>query len=66
MNSMEDYNIANESFALREKIYEERLVKKALRFLPPRFAYRAIAIRETKDLKRMRFEELIGLCELLK
>ena len=34
-------NIANELFALREKISEENLVKKALRFLTPRFAYKA-------------------------
>ena len=34
-------NIANELFALGEKISEEKLVKKALRSLPPRFAYKA-------------------------
>ena len=32
-------NIANESFSLREKIQEEKLLKKDLRSLPPRFAY---------------------------
>ena len=54
------YDIANESFALGEKFSEERLVKKALRSLPSRFAYKAIAIREAEDLKRMRLEELKG------
>ena len=41
-------DIANESFDLGEKVSEERLVKKALRSLPSRFAYKAIAIRRTK------------------
>ena len=35
-------------------------MKKALRSLPPRFAYKATTIREAKDLKRMRLEELVG------
>ena len=52
-------DIANESFALREKISQERIVKKALRPLPLRFAYKATAIREAKDLKMMRIEELM-------
>ena len=60
------FDIANESFALGEKISEERLFKKALRSLPSRFANNATAIREAKDLKVMRLEELIGLYELLK
>ena len=59
-------DIANESFSLGVKISKERLVKKALILLPSRFTYKAITIREAKDLKRMRLEELIGLCELLK
>ena len=45
------YNIANESFALREKISEERLVKKALRSLPPRFAIRGNNNKRDKRLK---------------
>ena len=53
-------DIANKSFALREKIPEEKLVKKALRSLLPRFAYNATTIREAKDLKKMRLEESMG------
>ena len=50
---------ANESFFLREKILKEKLVKKALRSLPPRFAFKSIAIREEKYLKMMILEELV-------
>ena len=53
-------NVDNESFALREKIPKEKLVKKALRSLSPRFAYKETTIREVKELKRMRLEELKG------
>ena len=53
-------NVDNESFALREKIPKEKLVKKALRSLSPRFANKATTIREVKELKRMRLEELKG------
>ena len=53
-------DIANESFTLREKISKERLVKKALRSLPPRFTYKATIIREAKYLKNMRLEGLMG------
>ena len=44
-------DIDNESFALGEKILEEKLVKKALRSFPPRFAYKATTVREAKDHK---------------
>ena len=53
-------DIENESFSLGEKIPEEKLVKEALRSLPPTFGYKALAKREAKDLKRMRLEELMG------
>ena len=60
MNKEETFNefnrkiceIANELFVLREKILEERLVKKELRSLAPRFAYKATTIREAKDFKK--------------
>ena len=35
-------------------------MKKALRSMPHRFAYKATVIKEAKDLKRMRLEELMG------
>ena len=38
----------NELFTFKEKILEDKLVKKAIRSLPPRFAYKAIAIRRQK------------------
>ena len=53
-------NKANESFSLEENISKGKLVKKSLRSLPPRFAYKVTTIRETKDLKMMRLEELMG------
>ena len=43
-------DITNELFSLREKILEEKLVRKTLISLPPRFAYKATTIREAKDL----------------
>ena len=45
------YDIASESFAIGENILEERFVKKILRSLLPRFAYKATIIREAKDKK---------------
>ena len=53
-------NIGNGSFALREKILEKQLMKKALRSLPHRFAYKETLVRKAKYLKRMRLEELMG------
>ena len=41
-------DIANESFALGEKISKKKIVKKSLRFLPPRTAYKATTLREPK------------------
>ena len=42
------------------KRFHNFFFEKDLRSLPPRFAYKAIAIKEAKDLKRMRLEELMG------
>ncbi|CAM8880355.1 unnamed protein product [Rhodiola kirilowii] len=53
-------DIANESFALGEPIYEERLVRKVLRSLPQQFAMKAVAIKEAQDVKTMRLDELMG------
>ena len=52
-------DIANESFSLGEEIPKERLVKKTLRSLPLRVAYKATTVREAEDLNNMRLEELI-------
>ena len=53
-------DIANEAFALGEKISEEKLVRKALRSLPQRFAYKVTAIEEAKDIQAMKLDELMG------
>ena len=53
-------DIANESFALGEKIPEAKLVSKTLRSLPQRFAYKVTAIEEAKNIETMRLDELMG------
>ena len=53
-------DIANEAFALGEKILEEKLVRKALRSLPQRFAYKVTAIEEAKDIQAMKLDELMS------
>ena len=45
-------DIANESFSLEEKILEVRLVKKALRSFPPRFAYKATTTKIAKNPRK--------------
>ena len=63
--SISDFNskicdIANEAFALGEKYSEEKLVRKTLRSLPKRFAYKVTVIEEAKDVQNMKLGELIG------
>ncbi|XP_024018585.1 uncharacterized protein LOC112090762 [Morus notabilis] len=53
-------DIANEAFALGEKYTDAKLVKKTLRSLPARFAYKVTAIEEAKNVEKMRLDELIG------
>ena len=53
-------DIANESFALGEKIPETILVRKIIRSLPDRFSSKVIAIEEAKDLDSMKVEDLMG------
>jgi len=53
-------DIANEAFALGEKYSDAKLVKKTLRSLPARFAYKVTAIEEAKNVEKMRLDELIG------
>ena len=53
-------DIANEAFGLGEKILEEKLVRKALRSLPRRFAYKVTTIEEAKDIQAMKLDELMG------
>ena len=53
-------DIANESFALSEKILETTLVRKIMRSLSNRFSSKVIAIEEAKDLDSTKVEDLMG------
>ena len=53
-------DIANESFALDERIPRSKLVWKIIRFLLDRFQSNVIAIEESKNLDIMKIDELIG------
>ena len=53
-------DIANESFALGEKIPETILVRKIVRSLHDRFSSKVIAIKEAKDLDSMKVKDLMG------
>ena len=53
-------DLANESFALDEKISETTLVRKIIRSLPDKFSSKVIAIEEAKDLDSMKVEDLMG------
>ena len=53
-------DIANEAFALGEKYSDIKLVRKTLRYLPERFAYKVAAIEEACDLNIMSLKELMG------
>ena len=53
-------DIANEFFALGEKLEESVLVRKIVRVLPDRFSTKLTAMEEAKDLNSMKVEELMG------
>ena len=53
-------DIANEAFALGEKYSDIKLVRKTLRSLPERFAYKVIAIEKARDLNTMSLKKLMG------
>lgn len=53
-------DIVNSSFNLGEKVTENRIVRKVMRFLPERFIPKVTAIKETKDLDTIKIEELVG------
>ena len=52
-------DIANETFALGEKYSDIKLVRKTLRSLSERFAYKIAAIEEARDLNTMSLKELM-------
>jgi hypothetical protein len=51
---MQIRDIANTSFALGEKMTNEKLVRKILRSLPKRFSMRVTAIEEAQDISIIR------------
>src|ERR1044072_1532401 len=53
-------DIANASFALGEKMSDEKLARKILRSLPKRFAMKVTTIEEAQDIRTMQVDELIG------
>ncbi|KAA0065623.1 gag-pol polyprotein [Cucumis melo var. makuwa] len=53
-------DIANESDALGEKMYDSKLVRKVLRSLPFKFNMKVTAIKEANDLSKMKLDELFG------
>src|ERR1044072_8702930 len=57
---MQIRDIANTSFALGEKMSNEKLVRKILRSLPKRFAMKVTAIEEAQDITVLQVDELIG------
>ncbi|CAM8999026.1 unnamed protein product [Rhodiola kirilowii] len=70
--SIAEYNtrvleLSNEASALGKPIDEERLVRKVLRSLPPRFAMKVTAIEEMHDISKLKLDELTGslrTCEI--
>ena len=54
------FDIANEYFALGEKLSDSVLVRKIFRSLPDRFQSKITAIEEVKNLDTLKVEELMG------
>ncbi|XP_012845422.1 PREDICTED: uncharacterized protein LOC105965427 [Erythranthe guttata] len=53
-------DIANEAHGLGETYPEVKLVRKVLRSMPDRFAYKVTALEEASDVDSLRLEDLIG------
>lgn len=63
--SISDFNIrlcdiSNNSFSLGEKMSEEKLVRKILRYLPQKIDMKVTTIEEAQDLSTLKVDELIG------
>ena len=58
--------IANEAFAPGEKYLDIKLVRKTLRSLLERFAYKVAAIEEVCDIPNMRLDELMDSLQTFK
>ena len=53
-------DMVNAFDSLREKISDEKLIRKIIRSLPKRFDMKITAIEEAQDISSMKVEELIG------
>ncbi|XP_057439907.1 uncharacterized protein LOC130731662 [Lotus japonicus] len=53
-------DMENSSFALGERMSEEKLLRKILRSLPKRFQMKVTAIEEAQDISSLKVDELIG------
>ncbi|GMH31502.1 hypothetical protein Nepgr_033345 [Nepenthes gracilis] len=53
-------DIVNFTFNLGERIPKNRIVRKVLRSLPERFRPKVTAIKKSKDLDKLKIEELVG------
>ncbi|TYK04258.1 gag-pol polyprotein [Cucumis melo var. makuwa] len=53
-------DIANESDAHEEKMFDSKLVRKVLRSLPSKFNMKVSTIEEANDLSNMKLDELFG------
>ncbi|KAI3458659.1 hypothetical protein Pfo_015322 [Paulownia fortunei] len=56
-------DIANKAQALGEKYSDFKLMRKALRLLPKRFAYKGTTIEEARDIENMKLDELMGFLQ---
>jgi hypothetical protein len=53
-------DLRNSMVSLGKKVSDVKLIKKILRSLPERFRIKVTTIEESKDLKSMKIEELVG------
>ena len=53
-------DIVNSAFNLGEQIFEPKIMRKVLRFLPERFHAKIIATKESKDIDKIPLTELVG------
>lgn len=57
--------IANNYFALGEKMSEDKMVRKILRYLPYKFDMKVTTIKKAQDLRALKVDELIGSLQTL-
>jgi RNA-binding protein YhbY len=52
-------DLRNSMVSLGKNVFNVKLIKKILRFLPERFKIKVTTIEESKDLESMKIEELV-------